>query len=328
MVCSNCKAVIQDGARFCSNCGAPVTAGVQMTPPGGQPYTMQGQPLQGQGYNPMPQAAVVQEQTFVVRKMPIILIIVLTFGFIISSLFMENGSMDVAMAVSCLPGIILLFLIYKMDRIEPEPKGLMIKLFLAGGFIATTAAVIIETIVESVLGILIYDNGILYCFAQAFIVAAATEELCKYTLLKLFTWKHPAFNFRFDGVVYSTAVAIGFEVVENVLYLIDSTANTAFTRAAFPGHCIFGIYMGYYYGQAKARQLAGDNRGAKALRRKGVLTAILIHGTYDFICFFSEIFESELIQILLFFALTIVMVILNVTAYKNIKKYAFEDKPV
>ena len=302
MVCGNCGFEIREGSKYCTQCGAPVTI------------------------NPLPY--VEQKQTFVVRKMPIVVIIVLTLGFFISGLFMEEGSMNVAAAVSCVPGIVLLCLIYKLDNIEPEPVGLLVKLFLAGGFVATIAAMLIEMVLDGFISIFFSDNVLLYCFAQAFILAAATEELCKYGCLKFLTWKHPAFNYRFDGVVYSTAVAIGFDVIENLLYLVDSTADTAFIRAAFPGHCVFGIYMGYYYGQAKTLELSGDVKGAKAMRKKGVLTAIMIHGFYDFICFIGEYPESELLQILISIGLVLLMVVLNVTAYKNIKKFAYNDTPV
>ncbi len=269
-----------------------------------------------------------QKQTFVVRRMPIIVIIVLTIGLTLSAVFMEDSSMTLAAAVSSVPGIVLLFLIYRLDNIEPEPVGLLVKLFLCGGLIATVVAGLIEMVLDGFINILFGDNIILYCLAEAFILAAATEELCKYTILKFLTWKHPAFNYRFDGVVYSTAVAIGFEVIENLLYLIDSTAGTAFTRAAFPGHCIFGIYMGYYYGQAKNLELNGDKKGASVMRKKGVITAILIHGFYDFVCFIGAVPESDVAQLLIMLGLVLLMVILNVTAYKNIKKYAYEDKPV
>lgn len=295
--------------KKCRCCGAPEEPGAEFCAYCGKRYIDPKPPL-------------------VVKRMPMILIAVLTLGFFLSSMFTEGAEMEIALIVSCVPGIVLLFLIYRLDRIEPEPMGLLIKLFFGGAVISTIASAIIESVLEVVIAFAFGWNTILYCFAAAFIMAAATEELCKYAVLKALTWRHPAFNYRFDGVVYSTAVAIGFEIFENLLYLIDSTADTAFTRAAFPGHCIFGIYMGYYYGQSKALELNGDPAGARSMRRKGIITAILIHGWYDFICFLAGSLESEFISTLLGLGLIAVMVVLNVTAYKNIKKYAYEDAPV
>ncbi|WP_081832739.1 PrsW family glutamic-type intramembrane protease [Oribacterium sp. P6A1] len=293
--CRCCGAPVDPGAGFCAYCGSRY---VDPKPP------------------------------FVIRRMPMLLIAVLTLGFLITSFFSAEAEMEIALIVSCVPGIVLMFLIYRMDRIEPEPMGLLMKLFFGGALISTITAVVIESALDVVISVLFGWNPILYCAAAAFIMAAATEELCKYAVLKALTWRNPAFNFRFDGVVYSTTVAIGFEIFENILYLLDSTADTAFTRAAFPGHCIFGIYMGYYYGQSKTLELNGNPAGARAMRRKGIITAILIHGWYDFICFLAGALESEVITTLLGIGLVAVMVVLNVTAYKNIKKYAYEDAPV
>ena len=295
MNCQRCGTPLREGEKFCPQCGTPV---------------------------------IVQKQTFVVRRMPVLLIIVLTMGFLISAFIFEDGDANLAVMLSCVPGIILMFLIYRMDRIEPEPVGLILKLFLVGAFIATFLAGTIESFLGMFIDFLFSWDPIVYSFMEAFVLAAATEELVKYQLLKSITWKHPAFNYRFDGVVYSTMLAIGFDIAENLLYLADNALSTAFMRAAFPGHCVFGIYMGYYYGQAKSHELHGDPEGAKKMRRKGLFITILIHGGYDFLCMLGSISDSEFAQIIIGLLLLFVMVALNVTAYKNIKKYAYYDSPV
>lgn len=356
MFCYYCGSKLDDGVKFCPDCGKPVTAALPVqrtvTPvqhgnapvqPTQTPVQPVYQELNAETPHPVQPAQPVytepvippvntdmpvQKDTVYVRKLPIIAIIVLTLGFTFCSYFTENLGMNVALAVSCIPGIILMFLIYRLDTIEPEPIPLLIRLFLGGALIATIVSILIETVLGYAIAFIAAPDSIVYSFLEAFIMAAATEELCKYFILKRKTWKNPAFNYRFDGVVYSTTVAIGFEIMENVLYIIDSTAGTAFARAAFPGHCVFGIYMGYFYGQAKNYELRGDIAGAKAMRIKGILTAILIHGTYDFICFLASGTESELIALALGLVLTAVMVVLNVSAYKNIKKFAGEDAPV
>ena len=350
MFCVNCGAQIPDGARFCTACGAKIEANIPPQTPQNQTPPVVQQPQAPQMQTPpvvqQPQAPqlqtppvvqqpqtpqmqtppVEQKETFYVKRLPIIMIVVLTIGLFFGSA--GAGNMSIAAAVSCVPGIVLIFLIYKLDKIEAEPVGLLVKLFLFGGLLLPVIAIIAEMAIGAVISLITYEGSLLYCFLEAFVVAACTEELCKYAVLKKLTWKHPAFNYRFDGVVYSTTVAIGFEVVENLLYLIGSTADTAYVRAAFPGHCIFGIYMGYYYGQAKTLELNGDITGSSKMRKKGIITAIIIHGFYDFICFVGQYTEYELIQVVTGLGLVVVMVVLNVTAYKNIKRFAYDDRPV
>ena len=343
MNCPKCGTPLKDGDKFCSNCGTPAIiqqqtyekkeSNIDEIPKHETSYSDQRQtyPTRNSNIGETPgiqTSGMVQQPPFMVRRLPIFVIIVLTMGFIISSLIFEDGDADLAMILSCLPGIVLIFLIYKMDRIEPEPVGLMLKLFFAGACIATLVSGLIESFIGMIIDLMFFWDPVVYCFMEAFILAAATEELVKYFLLKKYTWKHPAFNYRFDGVVYSTMLALGFEIAENLLYIADSTLSTAFMRAAFPGHCVFGIYMGYYYGMAKSHELHGDLEGSKKLRKKGLIITILIHGGYDFLCMLGSSSENELIQILTGLLLLISMVVLNVTAYKNIKKYAYYDSPV
>ena len=299
MFCSKCGKEIKQGQKFCGYCGAVVT-----------------------------ETDIVQKDTFYIRKLPLVMIVLVTLGLIITSFTMGAGSMTFAMGLSCIQGIILIILIYRLDRIEPEPVSLLVKLFLLGAILLPIAAIIIESIIEAGVNVISMPGTILNSILNAFLVAAFTEEMCKYLVLKKLTWRHPAFNFRFDGVVYSTTVAIGFEVVENLLYLIGSDASTAYLRSAFPGHCIFGIYMGYYYGQAKSLELMGDIKGSAGMRLKGVLVAIGIHGLYDSVAMICSGTEDALLIITSMLALVIIMCVLNVNAYKNIKKYAHEDTHV
>ncbi len=354
MFCSNCGNKIDDGAKFCDNCGSPVrmipkaqtqNSQIQVPPPTVQQTTTkihyqntQSPPMQmptpttttavPQQIQPQTDQIIEQTQTAYVKKLPVVMIVVLTVGMFLTSFFVGAGSMTLATLVASVPGLILLFKIYKLDSIEPEPIPLLVKLFLVGGFVVPIPVMIVEGIISSVIGIIFPAGSVLYCIASAFVVAAFTEEAFKYAGLRLLTWKNPAFNYRFDGIVYSTTLAIGFDIVENILYILGDTVGTAFLRAAFPGHCIFGIYMGYYYGQAKSLELAGDIEGSKKMRIKGVTRAIIIHGIYDSVCMLGSASSSFVLVAISVLCLLVLMCVLNVNAYKNIKKFAHEDKPV
>ncbi len=258
------------------------------------------------------------------RKFPVIFIIVVSILCMAVGLFTElDSGMTVAALIGCIPSMILLVLIYRADSIEHEPLGLLIRLFFAGGFISCILAVIGEIIMENVIDLFFEQETILYLIVENFIGVALIEELSKYVSLKFLSWKKPAFNYRFDGVVYGVTTAIGFEVIENIEYIIQSEVGnltTAFIRASFPGHAIFGIYMGYNYGQAKVLEKRGDKAGAKRMRIRGVIVATLIHGLYDFLCSFDTV---------IFLCAGVPLVILlNVFAYKNVKKYRSQDVPV
>ena len=112
-----------------------------------------------------------------------------------------------------------------------------------------------------------------------------SEEGFKYLLLKLRTWKNPEFNCTFDGVVYAVFVSLGFALWENIYYVLCYGFGVALARAvtAVPGHACFGVFIGVWYGTAKRYEMDGLYEEAKRARRTGLITAVLLHGTYDFI---------------------------------------------
>lgn len=185
--------------------------------------------------------------------------------------------------LSILPSIILLIVVWKGDRYEKEPPGLLIKLFLLGS-LTTISAFIIEYLFGNVILSFMNQQGILFALIDNFLVVAVAEEAGKYFVLKKVTWKHPALNFTFDAVVYAVAVSLGFATLENILYLIDGSVFLALSRALFsvPGHFIDALYMGYYYGLARFSDAYNDDRLKKGNLRLAFWVPVLIHGFYDF----------------------------------------------
>ncbi|MBR0409686.1 MAG: PrsW family intramembrane metalloprotease [Eubacterium sp.] len=218
-----------------------------------------------------------------------------------------------------LPPLFLMWKVYQMDKIEKEPIGLLVKLCILGAVACIPAGLIENALEEGLLKNLIAPSSILYAAIANFIIVAGAEEGLKYLVLKKLTWNNPAFDHRFDAVVYSVATTLGFAALENVLYVTGGGMSVALSRAllSIPGHCIFGIYMGYYYGMAKQYSLAGDVAGEKRFLRKAIFQPLLLHGFYDF-CLSTgyDIF------ILVFF---VYIIILDVKAYRRIKKLAAED---
>lgn len=233
--------------------------------------------------------------------------------------------MTILLAASIIPPMFLLWKVYQSDKIEKEPPKLLAVIFVLG-MVSTIFAGILETIgsiiltaalpqemLASPLGMRVY-NLLFY-----FIIVGGAEELVKYWAMKIPSWRNRAFNYVFDGVVYGTTAALGFAALENILYVMDTGLVTAGVRAwtAIPLHCIAGIFMGHYYGIAKAAERWGDQRRKKQLLRRSILIPMLIHGAYDFIA--TD--ESPLLSILFF----VYIIVVDVFAYKSLQDYSRHD---
>ena len=220
--------------------------------------------------------------------------------------------------LSILPSIVLFYVVWKGDRYEKEPPKLLIKLFLFGA-LSTISAMIIELLFGDVILGFMNQQGMLYIFIDNFLIVAVSEEAGKYFVLKKVTWKHPAFNYTFDAVVYSVAVSLGFATLENILYLFDSDFGTAIMRALFsvPGHVIFALYMGYYYGMARFSDAYSDERLKKKNLRLAFFVPVLLHGFYDF-CLST----GYGVFILIFLVFEIVITIVAIKKFRQLSRVA------
>lgn len=222
--------------------------------------------------------------------------------------------------LAVLPPLYLIYRIYQMDSIEKEPRDLMLGLFIFGA-LSTIPAGLLEHFGESwiISGLMNGMPKTAKLFVMFFFIVAWAEEGCKHFFLKRKTWNHPAFDYCFDAVVYAVVVSLGFAALENIFYVYEYGIQGALMRAvtAIPGHCIFGIFMGYYYGQAKMAQRRGQVGLEKRMQFNSLFIPIILHGFYDF----AASMGNDLWVIGFF----VYVIILDVIAIKSIKKYAAQD---
>ena len=226
--------------------------------------------------------------------------------------------MYVLLAAALLPAIAVMVYVYKKDKVEPEPVGIVLRVFGLGA-VSGIVAGMVESILLGMFEAAI-PPGALLLVVEYFIGVAAVEEACKYFCLN--TVKHnPAFNYVFDAVVYSVAAALGFAALENVFYVFDGGLETAFMRAIFsvPGHAADGVVMGVFYGTARHREVSGHMPAAKRYYWLAYLLPVIEHGFYDM----ALSTESDLLALVaMAFDLAFIFV-----AFLLVKNASKKDKP-
>jgi len=217
--------------------------------------------------------------------------------------------------LAIIPGILIIIYVYRKDKVEKEPAGLVLRTIVYGAISALLAGVL-EGAAQRVLPS--YPQGSLqYALQTAFLLAAFWEEIVKYWAMYKCSWRYPGFNYRFDGVVYGVSSAVGFAILENVNYVLSYGFQTAVVRAftAVPLHAFCGVAMGIFYAYQKKASLHGKS-GTKYMVL-ALLVPMLIHGVYDTFAFIGTT-ESE-------FALLAFVVIMYIVAVKTINKLSRED---
>ena len=191
--------------------------------------------------------------------------------------------MIIYIAAAVIPAAFLMKKIYNMDSYEKEPPQLL-KACVIRGVFAALLAIVLEIIGQTAMGMAkITPESKLYVMILAFGVVAVAEEGAKMFFLYRLTWRDPNFNYRFDGIVYSAFVSLGFAAFENVKYVFSYGLTVALPRAvlAIPGHLAFAIVFGYFYGRARMAANRGQGARAKSNLLTGYLCAVFLHGFYD-----------------------------------------------
>lgn len=193
----------------------------------------------------------------------------------------------IILMLAVLPVIVLASYIYKKDKYEKEPIGMLLRAFFLGVLAIPLDLVVVETI-----NVMIPGSTVFY---QAFFEAGIPEELCKWALFMIFIWRNKNFNEFFDGIVYACFIGLGFACIENIMYVFgNETFGGAFATGVMrallsvPGHFLFAVIMGYFLGMAKFRP---------EQRRKYIILSLvcpmLAHGLFDYLLMLSSAFSEN-----------------------------------
>ena len=202
----------------------------------------------------------------------------------------------ILLLLAILPVVWLMRYVYKKDKYEKEPLGMLLKAFLFG-----MLAIPMDLIVVGIINSLWEGEMVFY---SAFWEAGIPEELCKWIAFMMVIWNNRNFNEFFDGIVYATFIGLGFACVENIMYVFGSESffgavGVSLLRAllSVPGHFLFGVVMGYYLAMAKF---------SKENQLKYLILSLLVpmaaHGLFDYLLMLASELGDDMpfISIILF----------------------------
>ena len=180
------------------------------------------------------------------------------------------------------PGIAIMLYVYWSDTHEKEPTRLVLLSFFYG-CLSVLVTLTISAILYSF--IVLEEDNILHQGIDAFFMVALVEEFSKFIFVRWLIFPKKDFNEPYDGIVYTVMVGMGFATVENIMYVFQGGYSVGILRmfTAVPAHAAFAVLMGYFLGMAKFRH--DVNRYAMF----GLISAMLLHGAYDFFLFISWI---------------------------------------
>jgi RsiW-degrading membrane proteinase PrsW (M82 family) len=178
------------------------------------------------------------------------------------------------------PAAIWMYFYFKKD-LHPEPKKMILKVFILG-ILAACFAAIFEIII---LGI-IPGKSLLIIILESFLLVALVEELLKYLVVRIYVFNSPELDEPLDVMFYMVVSALGFATLENIVLFFGAnhpyTVGAAFSFALlrFLGavflHTLTSGTLGFFIAMSFC-----SAKNKKLLLFLGFFIAVVFHGFYN-----------------------------------------------
>ncbi len=161
------------------------------------------------------------------------LVLVAVVATLFERLFGAAVKPDVRIAVSAvvalLPPVLWMLLFYGLDRVEPEPKEQILKMALLGALVQKGVFSPLLAALPAVDAFSGLPKSV-SAYAGLFMMVAM-REILKLMTLRYGMMRHEAFNEKTDGILYGSAIGLGFSAMMNLDY-VASTGGALLSAAA------------------------------------------------------------------------------------------------
>jgi RsiW-degrading membrane proteinase PrsW (M82 family) len=161
-----------------------------------------------------------------------------------------TGLLAVGIILALVPTVIWLAYFYRRDRLEPEPKTMVVGVCVLGGLLGAVGIPVVDYLYGP-WGWLTTSSLIL--LAGAILVLGFSQEFLKYAAVRFSVYGSREFDEPTDGILYATAAGLGLATILNVAFVVESggvdlgvgtirIVVTALAQASFAG--ITGYFLG------------------------------------------------------------------------------------
>ena len=168
--------------------------------------------------------------------------------------FSPLGLVLTGLGMAIVPAAVWLAFFYRRDYLEPEPKGLVFRVFLLGALLAAAVGI---PVVEEIFAVRswLYHNSLTHLMG-GILVIGFTQEFLKFAAVRFYVYTLDEFNEPLDGIIYATAAGVGYATLLNIHFIVQSGGadlGAAAVRIVFTAlaHASFAGVMGYFLGISK-----------------------------------------------------------------------------
>ncbi|MCB0036518.1 MAG: PrsW family intramembrane metalloprotease [Anaerolineales bacterium] len=184
----------------------------------------------------------------------VFVILIFLFEWVFAPSFTQLTLILTGIIMSLVPAAIWLGFFYRRDRLEPEPKHMILQIFVLGGLVASAIGI---PVLNNLFDVPNWLNATpVTKFFGGILVVGFLQEYLKYAVVRFSIFDSAEFDEPVDGVIYATAAGVGYATMLNIYFVFESGGAelglaairivvTALAHASFAG------IMGYFIGQEK-----------------------------------------------------------------------------
>jgi len=191
----------------------------------------------------------------------------------------------IALGLGLLPSIVWMIFFLQEDRLKPEPRHLLVNVFLVGA-VMIVPAYLIQLGFNKYVGPLI---GIREYTLVSFLLLGGLEEILKFLAAYFTIHKKREFDEPIDAMIYMITAALGFAAVEDISSALSGIGKTGelgtlpAVTLRFIGatllHALASGTIGYFWGKA----LATVKHDFLKQISKGLILATLLHAIFNYL---------------------------------------------
>lgn len=182
-------------------------------------------------------------------------VLIYVFEQLLSPQFGPTALAVAGIVLTLVPALLWLWFFYRRDAVEPEPRGMVIGVFVLGALVAAAIGIPLVQSVFRVSGWMYANQPWSYVVAAILIIGFAQQFLI-YASVRFSVFNSAEFDGPTDGIIYATAAGLGYATVLNVQFVTGDGA-TSLTLAAIQivlttlAMASFAGIVGYFLGREK-----------------------------------------------------------------------------
>lgn len=131
-----------------------------------------------------------------------------------------NALIGTGIVLALVPAALWLWMFYREDRFEPEPRQFVIGIFMLGALLSYAVG---QPLIRTVFRIQDWTGtSLVTALLGSILVGGFIQQFLLYAAVRYTVFSSSEFDQRIDGIIYGAAAGLGYATMANIQYVVDS----------------------------------------------------------------------------------------------------------